>query len=60
MILSKIRTYGLRRWYYIPQSDDQLRPHSFLMDVYTLSRMFGVFEENKLNRGPLKCRDPII
>ena len=36
---------------------NNLRPHSFLMDVYTLSRMFGVFEESKLNRGPLKCRD---
>ena len=38
---------------------NNLRPHSFLMDVYTLSRMFGVFEESKLNRGPLKCRDAL-
>ncbi len=42
-----------------PNLMNNLRPHSFLMDVYTLSRMFGVFEESKLNRGPLECRDPI-
>ena len=31
----------------------------FIMDIYTLSRMFAIFDENKLNRGPIKCRDPI-
>ena len=27
----------------------------FLMDVYSLSRMFATFDESKLNRGPIKC-----
>ena len=31
----------------------------FLMDVYSLSRMFATFDESKLNRGPIKCRDTL-
>jgi len=31
----------------------------FLMDVYSLSRMFATFDESKLNRGPIKCRDAL-
>lgn len=31
----------------------------FLMDVYSLSRMFATFDESKLNRGPVKCRDAL-
>ena len=27
------------------------------MDVYFLSRLFIIFDDKKLNRGPLGCRD---
>ena len=42
-----------------PNMMTNLLSHSFVMDIYSLSRMFSKFDESKLYRGPLKCRDPL-